>query len=106
MENKAVGGGVLVPIMWVSRRIHRIVSSTFAEETLACMDAIDEAIDTGNMLKEFLNLPRRPQINVYTDCRSLFDTVVTTKEPKEKRLKMDIAAIREMVETDVISNFM
>ena len=56
------------------------------------------------MTTELLGLEKKPQIIVFTDCRSLFDRVTTTKEPKEKRLKPDVATIREMLSTGILKD--
>ena len=105
MGVESLGNGPFVPVSWASRRIRRVVRSTFAGETLACVEGIDEGIDVANLLAEFLGLREYPPIVVFTDCKSLFDTVTTTKEPKEKRLKPDIATIREMLETGILKDF-
>ena len=39
------------------------------------------------------------EIKAYTDNQSLYDILHTTKQPSEKRLVVDIAALREIIET-------
>ena len=43
-------------------------------------------------------------INCYTDNKSLLDSVYSTKTLKEKRLKIDVCIIREMLEKKEIES--
>ena len=37
-------------------------------------------------------------IEVYTDCKSLYDNIYSKKNVREKRLRIDIAMIKEAIE--------
>ena len=86
------------PLYWESRKIRRVVKSTLAAETLAASDAIDNAYYLSEILSQILfknkvNIP----IELYVDNKSLYDNVFSVKNVAEKRLRIDIAAIKELV---------
>ena len=58
--------GPFIPISWASRHIRSVVRSTFAAETLACIEGIEEAIDVVNLLKEFFEDKRATKITIYS----------------------------------------
>ena len=76
------------PISWKSKKIQRVVKSTIAAETL-----YKKETDSGSF-----------PIHCYTDNKSLLDSVYFTKTLKEKRLKVDVCIIREMLQKKVISS--
>lgn len=93
------------PLRWTSNKIKRKVSSTLAAETLAMQDALDEAVYLGSLITEVysnkLGANKIP-ITVYTDNKSLHQSVHSTKQVHEKRLRINIAEIqRMMVEGDL-----
>ena len=70
-------------------------------ETLATYDAVDEAIYIGHMLTErYYDDYRKNQfpVTVYTDNQSLYDNLHSTKQVKEKRLRITVAGIQELLE--------
>ena len=87
------------PIAWASRRIKRVVKSTLAAETLSLVDASEMAVllsySIGSML---FNRNCLIPIVSYTDNKSLFEAVHSTTSILDKRLRVDIAILREMVE--------
>ena len=89
--------GKMVPISWSSRKLRRVVKSTLAAEAMALLDAIDDNIWLTNILNEMLGL--KIEISVFnTDNMSLVDAIHSTKPTEEKRLRVDIAGIKESVE--------
>ena len=86
------------PLYWESRKIRRVVKSTLAAETLAAADAIDNAYYLGEILSQILfKNKRKIPIELYVDNKSLYDNVFSVKNVTEKRLRIDIAAIKELV---------
>ena len=85
-----------------------VCRSTFAAETIAAAEALDELFlvrsltnDTFNRMKEEL-LVISPPI-MCTDCRSLLDHVESRKLPvTEKRLMVDLSVITESVDKDQV----
>ena len=48
------------------------------------------------MLTEILRLPDIPIVHVFTDSKSLIENIVSTKIPSDRRLRVDVARLREM----------
>ena len=96
--------GFLVPILWSSRKIKRVVKSTLAAETIAAVNGYDDAVYTQYLLKEFYQ--RKVSLNLYLDSKSLFDLLSSTHlvETTEKRLKIDISIIRQAYENGELSS--
>ena len=67
------------------------------------MEALDSAYLIAKILSEFLSEVETREICVYTDNKSLFDAVNTSHLLVEKRLRIEIAALREMLEQDKVS---
>ncbi|CAE7230751.1 RE1, partial [Symbiodinium sp. CCMP2456] len=99
-------------VEWRSHRIQRRCRSTLAAETMSMDAGFDAAIFVRELLAEALLETYRPTQSgrlpewflpphVVTDCRSLYD-LVTKDGPlgatQEKRLTLDIGAIRESAE--------
>ena len=85
------------PIEWSSKRIKRVAKSTLAAETLAVVDGLDSAYLVRTILSEILR-DVIIEIRLYTDSKSLFETVGTSHVLKDKRLLVDMSALREMNE--------
>ena len=75
--------------------------STLAAETLAMEEALEECFIIRSMLLEIYKRDVKTRlfpIHCYTDSKSLLESVHSTKTLKEKRLKVDVCVIREMLE--------
>lgn len=93
--------GKLLPLSWTSRKLRRVVKSTLAAEAMALLDAIDNNIWLIHIISEITN--SQMDISVFnTDNRSLVEAVHSTKSTEEKRLRVDIAAIKEAIENKEI----
>ena len=93
--------GKSCPIAWEAKKIRRVVKSTLAAETLAMSDAVDVSYYLGRMLSEILFgvmddnvIP----IVSYVDNYSLFENVFSTKNVSEKRLRIDLASMKEFIQ--------
>ena len=88
------------PIAWVSRKVKRHVPST-----LVLRDALDEAIYLASIMTElYCNNYRVNELPVvaYTDNKLLHENLHSTKQVREKRLRIDMAEIRRTLNTDDI----
>ena len=86
------------PLQWASNRLKRVVRSTLAAETLSLTSCCDNAIYLKSLIESSLHLPPgSTPIECTVDNKSLYDNIHFTKPASEKRLHVDIAAIREMV---------
>ena len=91
------GNGVSVPITWASKKAKRVARSTLTAETLSAVEAVDVAVCSKTMLEEVLRM-QLPAIKLYVDNKSLVETAHTSNVLADKRLLIDMAALREMIE--------
>ena len=86
---------------WRSLKLRRVVKSTFAAETLALVDGAEAAVYFQSILNEIggYDLP----IKCYTDNASLIESIRSTKAIQDRRLRIDIAVLREMVQNGEIT---
>ena len=84
-------------ISWQSKRIHRVVKSPLAAETLS--DGIDGAIFVNALLSEiYFGNTRSLPIEFITDNQSLVDALKSSKYVSDKCLRIEIGIVKEMVE--------
>ena len=85
---------------WQSTKQKRVARSTLTSETLAMTDSIDRAFALKNhyQVTQGLDIP----ILVIADCQSLVATSHSTTSIAEKRLQIDLGAIRESIERNEI----
>ena len=93
-------GGVNL-LSWQSKRLKRVARSTIAAETLSVMNGCESSILIANQISEILKIAKMPII-VVTDNESLANAVRTTTSVEEKRLRIDMACLREMISTGEI----
>ena len=94
------------PIMWQSKKLRRIVKSAMAAETLVLVDCAEACFWLRNLLQELLfknSEKNLPEIECNTDSRQLYDAVHSIKAVTDKRLRIDIAIIREMLEKNSLN---
>ena len=85
-----------IPIYWQSNRLKRVVKSTLAAETLAFSDAAESCFWLKTIFEELI--PNACcKLDCFTDNKSLSQSVYSTTLMRDKRLQVDIAAIREMI---------
>ena len=86
------------PLQWSSNRIKRVVRSTLAAETLSLLTCCDSAVYLKSLVESTLyNASPSIPIECIIDNKSLYENIHSTKPALEQRLRVDIAAIREMV---------
>ena len=85
------------PIYWQSRKIRRVVKSTLAAETLALVDCVYAAVYIQHVLTELIKGEKLP-INCYVDNKSLLDTLNSNKNVDDKRLRIDLAVLQDMLQ--------
>ena len=88
---------------WQSRKLNRVPKSPLASETLALSEGADAGFLVASLVQEIFNMPSLPLIQCFTDNRSLTDTLVTTRVISDRRLRVDVARLREMVAEKEIS---
>ena len=92
------GKGNSCLLSWESKRIRRVVRSALAAECLALSECIDAAIFVSMLFKELMygdTSSNLPEIEIITDSKSLCDAIKSVKNVTEKRLRVDIGAVKE-----------
>ena len=90
------------PITWSSRKLRRICRSTITAETMATLDTIDVCTWLNHMFKEVFDVEILQTI-IRTDNKSSYQAINSTTAVEEKRLRVDIAAIRECIKNKEVS---
>lgn len=96
--------GKFSPLTWQSKRVKRVVRSTLAGETLAMSDGVDNAVFLATLFSELTSgdAEHAPPIICVTDSRSLVDALKSTKSVSEKRLRLEISSIKELVQAQKV----
>ncbi|KAI0998399.1 hypothetical protein K3495_g9796, partial [Podosphaera aphanis] len=92
-------------VHWTSIKCRRVTRAVLASELYAMVHGVDLAIalrTTLNMITRQLEIPDIPTI-ICTDSFSLYECLVKLGTTKEKRLMIDIMAIRESYERRELS---
>lgn len=85
---------------WGSSKIKRKVSSTLEAEILALKESLNNAIYLGSLLTEFMFddfVENRFPIFAFTDNKPTEQNIRSTKQVKEKRLRIDVGEIQRML---------
>lgn len=85
------------PIFWQTRKIRRVVKSTHSAETLALLECAETAVYLANLLQEVSGCAKL-KIKCFVDNKSLVDALHSCKSVEDKRLRIDIAVLRDMLE--------
>lgn len=98
--------GNACPLSWSSNKIRRKVSSTLAAETLSLYEACDEAIYLNALISETMFNSKVPKLKIsgFVDNKSLHENIHSTKQVYEKRLRINIAEIRRMLNENDVSS--
>ena len=86
------------PIWWKSRKSRRVAKSTIEAETLSVGEAIEGLIYFNRLWEEIVG-ERKLEALVKTDSRTLMTAIKSSTGVSSKRLKIEIAAIRETIES-------
>ena len=89
--------GMRCPLYWQSRRIRRVVKSTLAAETLALLDGAEAAYFIGQLISNIANVPV-PKVFCKVDNLSLVNAVTSSKLVDDRRLRVDIAVLQDMID--------
>ena len=99
-------GGKFSVIDWKSKASQRVCRSTFAGETMACCEGLENSIFLRSLILSMMTGERMVEaaagehmdLHLITDCRSLYDHVHregVPRAPSEKRLAIDLAGLRQ-----------
>jgi hypothetical protein len=86
------GNGTFQPLFWSSHKSRRVTRSVLGSGTMALADAFDVAYELKNDIEMILkqNVP----IAILTDSLSLFDAITKATTTAEKRLMIDLCAVK------------
>ena len=73
-----------------------------AAETLALVQAVDVSYYLAHILSVIM-LGKKVEINCFIDNKSLWENVHSTKSVSEKRLRIDLACLKQMLEYHELS---
>ena len=91
--------GQCCPIVWNAHKIKRVVRSTLAAETLSLEEGLEAGFYYREMLENILGLePRTIKIEAYVDNKSVIEAILSTRLVDDKRLRVDIAAVKELIQ--------
>ena len=80
-------------LSWKCNKIKRIVRSTLAAEALSLQEGIEESLYLQTLIEELINV--KIPVSAYIDNKSTLDAIHSTKFVDDKRLVVDIAAMKE-----------
>lgn len=93
------------PLIWHTHKIKRVVKSTIAAEALSLLEGLENTCYIRQMLQEILGIVKiQIPIEAYIDNKSVTESIQSTKMVDDKRLRLDIAAIKELIETQQIQS--
>ena len=93
--------GQRCPLYWQTRRLKRVVKSTLAAETMALLEGAEAGVYLANILKEVLGV-KMATVSCITDNKSLVDSLYSTKRVDDKRLRIDMAVLRDMIDREEV----
>lgn len=100
LKDKRNNAGIIHFGSWKCKRVTR---SVLGAEIYAFSHCLDYALALSNELRSILG--RKIQTILFTDSKCLFNTITKLPTVSEKRLLIEIAAIRETYTTGDLSNF-
>lgn len=87
------------PIAWHANKVKRVVRSTIAAETLALQEGLEDAVYLRRVLEELLGCKNNSiPIVGFVDNKSVVEALYSTKLVDDKRLRLDMAAIRQSLD--------
>ena len=112
MDDKVSSGGGYVifladadlrsaPISWTSTKIKRVVRSSLAAEALIAVDCADAMYYVRAMVEEILNI-KNMKMRIITDSNNLVESLESPHPVQEKRLRVDMAALKKDVVDGVL----
>ena len=90
-------------VMWSSTKIKRIVRSSLAAEALIAVECADAMMYIKSVMREVTNKDdAEPKMVIVTDSNNLIEALGSPYPVQEKRLRVDIAALKQDVQEGAI----
>lgn len=96
--------GKTSPLDWQSHKIKRVVRSTLAAETLSLCEGLEAAIHVNYILQEVTGHSDLVPVHAIIDNHSTVEAVRSTTSVDDRRLRRDIAAIKQLLESGDITS--
>ena len=95
--------GRSLPLSWSSKKIERVVNSSFGAETLAVIKLIGQLFHIQQTLKQMYGKKQGDiKTLVLTDARDLYEAVLSVKSPPEKLHTPDVLQIKQAIVVEKI----
>ena len=85
------------PLSWGCNKIKRVVRSSLAAEALSLQEGLEDGLYHQSMIQEMFGKNCATNIKAYTDSKSLIEAINSTRLVDDKRLRIDLGAIKESV---------
>ena len=95
------GNGSVAPFQWQSKKLPRVAKSSLAAETQSIAETGDMASFAAEMIKEVFAI-KSPPVKILTDSKSFIDHLAAKNIISDKRMRIDMARIREMLSLNEI----
>lgn len=89
------------PLSWRSGKIKRVVRSTLGAEAMALQEGLEEAYFLQNVMRGLFPRAKLP-IFAVVDNKSVIEAVHSTSSVEDRRLRIDIACIKEALERGLV----
>ena len=93
--------GQRCPLLWQSKKLERVADSTLTAETLALLEGAKISIYLAAIFKQILG-DVKLNIKYFTDNKSLSDSLVSLKQVKDHRLRLEATVLRQMLQREEI----
>ena len=93
--------GQRCPLLWQSKKLERVADSTLTAETLALLEGAKISIYLAAIFKQILG-DVKLNIKCFTDNKSLSDSLVSLKQVKDHRLRLEATVLRQMLQREEI----
>ena len=97
------GNENVIPLSW-QLKLSRVTKSPLALETLSLSDGADTSFLMDSLTQDIFQLEEMPKITCVTG-KSLLDTVHMTNVTKDLRVRVEIAALCQVIHEDEINVF-
>ena len=96
----------LILISWQSKKIKRMVRRSISCDVLAMLDGMDSALYIAALLNKLIYHKSEQKIPIYCviDNKSLCEALTSNKCVTEKRLRIDISALKEAIKNSDIEH--
>ena len=92
-------------INWHAGKVKRVVRSTLAAETLSLVEGLEDAVYHRTMVSELSGKkPENFDINAIIDNKSCVEALFSTHQVEDKRLRIEIGEIKEMIDRKVVKD--